>query len=910
MGDPLSEFLKCDKQPFGDTNGTTHVMLTGGSFIIDMCRFQELYAFLGDNYADRPFSLAECRMQETVLTIDVDYRAEYTEDHLYNLQTHVMPIHREIIRLLEESVIGGILPEDLSFVLLEKLDLETGDVLPPQICDNHRNVKQGFHMQYINIVANTRALTEYIVKPLHEKYADVDLSSCSNAWLVYGATKTGESYPPPYTVTGYYDKNGVAMSVANAYNNYIFPDACALLDDDTVDTKFRKLLSVRPYGRNRYKRRLQETTPLSASQVIVLDNRQDQTRLRFRDVIQLDHIKELVALLPASLASDRDVWLKLGFCLWQITNASEDGLKIWIEFSAKCPEKFSLIACEDLWDRQMRHNAYTIATLKYMAKKYNLEGYRDWTTKLSFSDDELQITHVNLARIMYNTLNTDYVCGNIKADLWYMFNGVVWSEKGAYTLRSMISDNNGPIQHVICQHLSVLGSMLEEVDDNKEAKAIDKKIEVLHKALLNLGNSSYKTSVMRECAELFYKEDFVQQLDTNPYIIAFKNGVYDFKTCIFRQGEPEDMLSKMLPIKYLDNYNTIDLIGPLDTYRKPDGIIDVAAVLDVIYSNQICFPELKEVLLYFTQTFPDRDIREYFVRQTSKVFVGGNCDKVCLFWTGNGNNGKTVTQTLYERMLGKYAVKMSTTVITGKKPCSAVANPELARLANGVRWVVIEEPNNDEMINPGTLKSLTGNDTFFARDLYCSGKETAEITPMFKMHCICNTLPGMRQADLATWNRVRVVPFEAIFVSEERYNRENPENMYIQKSDPRFIDNIPHMIEPLAWLLVFVWMITRGEPSDVYTMPEKVLEATKEYQRENNHMETFIETMVIKQENSVITYAELFKTFTEWLAAFCPGNTQYATQQRVIYEFSAYSNCKRSNNTIRGYAFRDTTDNE
>jgi hypothetical protein len=123
--------------------------------------------------------------------------------------------------------------------------------------------------------------------------------------------------------------------------------------------------------------------------------------------------------------------------------------------------------------------------------------------------------------------------------------------------------------------------------------------------------------------------------------------------------------------------------------------------------------------------------------QSSDIFVGGNHQKVVIFWTGEGDNGKSVTQSIFEKMLGPLAIKFSTTLITGKKTNTGAANPELARAGGGVRWAVLEEPDGDEQINIGMLKSLSGNDSYWARDLFEKGKATREMTPMFKLIFIC-----------------------------------------------------------------------------------------------------------------------------------------------------------------------------
>ena len=86
-----------------------------------------------------------------------------------------------------------------------------------------------------------------------------------------------------------------------------------------------------------------------------------------------------------------------------------------------------------------------------------------------------------------------------------------------------------------------------------------------------------------------------------------------------------------------------------------------------------------------------------------------------------------------------------------------------------MRWCVLQEPDKRDTLNIGILKELSGNDTFFARGLYKEGKE---ITPMFKLAMICNKPPKVPHDDKATWNRIRVIPFEATFSHDAPENYE------------------------------------------------------------------------------------------------------------------------------------------
>jgi hypothetical protein len=96
-----------------------------------------------------------------------------------------------------------------------------------------------------------------------------------------------------------------------------------------------------------------------------------------------------------------------------------------------------------------------------------------------------------------------------------------------------------------------------------------------------------------------------------------------------------------------------------------------------------------------------------------------------------------------------------------------INTPQLTKPENRVRWAVMDEPSADEVINPGPLKCITGNDAFFARDLFQPGKEVAasrlappkavvETKSMYDPYMKYSLCPVKD----ATWNRARVVPFE------------------------------------------------------------------------------------------------------------------------------------------------------
>jgi phage/plasmid-associated DNA primase len=339
----------------------------------------------------------------------------------------------------------------------------------------------------------------------------------------------------------------------------------------------------------------------------------------------------------------------------------------------------------------------SLGTLKYYASIDSPKEYEEFKKKQSEKHlkNSLEGSHHDIAKLMFEEYGTEFVCSSIASKTWFQFRNHKWEEieEGIF-LREKISDQ-------IVEKYKKMGGMLFADSDDAIDKKYQDNIKKTAKIVQQLKTSSFKTQIMRECCDVFYDKNFKHVLDNNPYLIAFKNGVYDLKDNVFRNGKPDDFLSKSMPIDYHEFADTDERVS-------------------------LVFDFLEKV-------FPDKSVRQYFLDQASDVFVGGNHQKVIIFWTGEGDNGKSVTQNIFEKMFGELAIKFSTTLVTGKKTANGSANPELARAGGGVRWGVLEEPDGDEQLNIGYLKSLSGNDSFFARDLFEKGKATREITPFFKL---------------------------------------------------------------------------------------------------------------------------------------------------------------------------------
>jgi intein/homing endonuclease len=138
---------------------------------------------------------------------------------------------------------------------------------------------------------------------------------------------------------------------------------------------------------------------------------------------------------------------------------------------------------------------------------------------------------------------------------------------------------------------------------------------------------------------------------------------------------------------------------------------------------------------HLNKIFPDPELKQYFLEYCAMLLKGGNKSKTFLVLSGHGDNGKSINMELLKLVLGKYMRILPTTVLTGKKAQSSQATPELDGI-NGVRHVLVQEPEGKETMNIGTLKELTGNDEIYIRGLF---KEGRNILPLFKLSMTCLT---------------------------------------------------------------------------------------------------------------------------------------------------------------------------
>lgn len=223
------------------------------------------------------------------------------------------------------------------------------------------------------------------------------------------------------------------------------------------------------------------------------------------------------------------------------------------------------------------------------------------------------------------------------------------------------------------------------------------------------------------------------------------------------------------------------------------------------------------------------------------------------FVVQRNSNGKSKLLELYQKAFGDYCCTLPIALLTQKRGSSSGASPELAR-ARRKRFACLQEPGENERLNIGLMKEMTGGDTLYARGLY---KDGMEFKPQFKMILTCNHLPLVPSDDGGTWRRIRVVRFESKFC--ENPDPSKPNEFPIDTSlSQKFND----WSEGFMSLLVEYY---KKNVTEKIVEPDEVLECTREYQRRNDIIADFLDSAVVRDETGFLQLGEAFNDFKSWL---------------------------------------------
>lgn len=503
----------------------------------------------------------------------------------------------------------------------------------------------------------------------------------------------------------------------------------------------------------------------------------------------------------------------------------------WVMLRAKASDfEYSSITklYEDWENIKSKDNGVTRNSIMYWAKQDAFEQYQ--SVKKTSIDYYVENTLYNAgdfdyAMVLYYMFKDKYVCTSLKQKTWYVFRRHKWDKDEGHSLRLAISKDLWQLYNKK-QDEYLMKKVQTEDQTEEQLKKIDEKLKAIVIILGKLKKTNDKNNIMREAMEIFFDNDFIKQMDANPYLLCFKNGVYDFKQKEFRQGFPQDYITKTTNIEY--------------TSFNPD----------------VNAEESTQITTFMEQLFPIPDLCRYMWDHLASTLVGVKKEHVFNIYRGSGSNGKSILTDLMSQCLGDYKGTVPITLVTSQRTNLGGTSSEVVQL-KGVRYAVMQEPSKDAIINEGIMKELTGGDPIQARALYA---DSEVFTPQFSLVVCTNALFEIKSNDDGTWRRMKLVDFFSKFISTGEQHTDDTK--WVFPKDKTLKEKL------IKWAPVFIAMLidrvnsTDGEVQDC----AEVIAASNRYRQSQDCISAFISEKIETSDdvNAKVGKKMLNEIFKEW----------------------------------------------
>ena len=332
----------------------------------------------------------------------------------------------------------------------------------------------------------------------------------------------------------------------------------------------------------------------------------------------------------------------------------------WVQLRSKASD-FDYNSIAELygqWKKFHKSNqsnkSVTKNSILYWVRKENPEAYEKIKSETIdyYLEKALETaTEYDIALVLKQMFKDKYVCVSYdKKGIWYLFKNHRWFQDKGLSLRSKISEE---CYNLFTDKEDKLTKELfeyEEGDDRREF--LKKKLKIVGEIKQKLKKTNDKNNILREAAEIFYDGDFVKSMDTNKYLLCFNNGVVDFTNKIFRDGYPEDYITKSTRINYI----------PFEELENIDK-----NVISVIHE-------------FMDKLFPVKDLNRYMWDHLASCLVGTNKNQTFHVYHGSGSNGKSILADMMSVTLGDYKGTVPITLVTEKRGLIGGTSDEVLKL--------------------------------------------------------------------------------------------------------------------------------------------------------------------------------------------------------------------------------------
>lgn len=272
----------------------------------------------------------------------------------------------------------------------------------------------------------------------------------------------------------------------------------------------------------------------------------------------------------------------------------------------------------------------------------------------------------------------------------------------------------------------------------------------------------------------------------------------------------------------------------------------------VAYDEHATCPQWEAFVRWAMQG--DDDLVGFLQRAVGYTLTGDVGEQVLFFLHGGGQNGKSTFLAVLQRILGDYAFSAEADLLLAvghERHSTGVAD------LHGRRMVIVQEIDEGRRLDEALVKRLTGGDAITARRMR---QDNFMFQPSHKLWMAANHKPVVRGTDHAIWRRIRLVPFLATISDADK--------------DPGLVERLIRTEGPgiLNWALRGCLEWRRNG----LQAPASVLEATKDYRSEQDHIGRFLESCCIVATGRRIATKDLRAAYEKW--CFEEGEKPWSAQ--------------------------------
>lgn len=294
--------------------------------------------------------------------------------------------------------------------------------------------------------------------------------------------------------------------------------------------------------------------------------------------------------------------------------------------------------------------------------------------------------------------------------------------------------------------------------------------------------------------------------DPDPWLLNTPGGVVDLRTCVIREGQPGDHMTK------------ITAVAPGGDCPMWKAFLHKSLAGDV-------------ELISFVQ------------RMFGYSLTGSTKEQVLFFLHGQGGNGKGVLLNTAASILADYAKTAPMATFTDSANAADRHPTDLAGL-RGARFVMASETEKSRKWAEAKIKSLTGGDPISARFM---GRDFFEYVPTFKLVIAGNHKPRLGTVDEAIKRRMNMIPFTVQIPAAER-DTALPEKLRAE------------------WGGILQWMVEGclAWQRDGLQPPAAVRTATDEYLSSQDALATWLDERCEQAPDAWAARTGLFASWSAW----------------------------------------------